>query len=442
MIKAMKVVAARDHEDAHSLRVYQFEAPGGGQVQIVANKDTLYDVGDVAAVANIGTVLEDGTEIKKGKYRGIRSFGMAMGKTGEAPGTDLTLAFKATIRVKGVDESTGVTEESAWTKYTSIDGYLKLREDILAADEVIVTEKSHGSNARFGFRAGEYLVGTHTSKVLASRMSSDTWPKGHLIGKLFRWCEAEGVEARVRKWVATHPEVYQMGVFGELMGWKCSDLAYGETENTYVRLFGEVQIDGKYINYDDAVAVITELFPEADLSKLLLPILYRGKPDHTKFKELRDRPSTIAAENGVEQIAEGIIIRADPEQYSDISKDRLIAKWKGPLYCERKSLRRLDAKELPIYLTVHDLIFDFVTAERIRHVWGNAQASGIPLHMRHVHKVSEMLLADIIKESKGEWPDGLKPEEMDQHLLVKWTKNVAADLVAMVMQDIQVGLHG
>ena len=436
-ILALRVAEDRDHENADKLRIYQFENDGA-RVQIVANKDNLYTVGDVVAVALENTVLEDGTLIKKNKYRGARSFGMTLGKTDKPVGTDLTAAYKATTVVKKVNEKTGVAPESAWTRYTSIDGYLKLRGDILAAPEVIATEKSHGSNFRVGYMGTEYLVGTHTSRVIPSRMDASTWPKGHLIKKALTWCDKVGMQGRVEKWRVAHPGTYQLGVFGELMGFKCSDLHYGWTD-AGVRLFGEVQIDGKYLSYDDAVAVLVELFPEHDINTLLVPVLYRGKPDHNILKELRDRPSTLAAEKGVAQISEGIVIRANPEMYSEISHDRLIAKWKGPLYCERKSLRNKDPEELPVYLTAYDLIFDFVTAERIRHVWQRAQASGIPLHMKHIVQVSEMLFDDILKESKGEWP--VDPEKMDRKVLVKWTKTIAADLIAMVMQDLQAGLH-
>ena len=169
-----------------------------------------------------------------------------------------------------------------------------------------------------------------------------------------------------------------------------------------------------------------------------MPILYRGKPSHEKLKQLRDAPSALARERSVEQISEGIVIRPAQEKFSDISKDRLIAKWKGPLYQERKSLRDRDPETLPTYLTAYDLIFDFVTAERIRHVWGKAQASGLELDMRNVHRVSELLFDDIIKESVGEWP--VDPVTLERNVLVKWTKTIAADMIAMVMQDIQVGL--
>lgn len=437
-VLSLRVLKADPHPNADRLRIYQF-VHQEGPLQIVANLENLYEVGDYVAVALLGTVLEDGTEIKKGKLRGELSFGMALGRTDQPPGTDLTAAFNATSVVKEVDESTGVVEESVWTKYTSLDGYLKLREDILAAPEVIVTEKSHGSNFRVGFRGKEFLVGTHTSRVLPSRMSSETWPSGHLVAKALKWCEDYDLQERIQKWREAHPDIQQMALYGELMGFKCSDLHYGE-KGSLVRLFGEVQIDGRFLDYDDAVRVILDLFPDRSLADLLVPVLYRGKPDPKILKRLRDLPSALAAANGVEQISEGIVIRANPETFSEISKDRLIAKWKGPLYSERKSLRSLDPESLPVYLTVHDLLFDFVTAERIRHVWGKAQASGIRLDMRSVHQVSEMLFDDIVKESKGEWPKGHEPETMDRRVLINWTKTIAADLIATVMQDIQIGL--
>ena len=439
-ILALRVTSAIDNPNAERLRVYQFEGGPDGPVQIVANKDNIYQPGDVVACALIGTVLEDGTEIKRAKFRGYRSFGMAMGKTDKPMGTDLTATFNAQHIEKKIDEKTGVVAESAWLKYTSIDGYLKLRADILQADEVVVTEKSHGSNFRVGFKGDEYLVGTHTSRVLTSRMDPETWPKGHLVRKALEWCEKYAMRGRIRAYRDAHPEVTQMGIFGELMGFKCSDLHYGE-KGSLVRLFGEVQVNGRFLDYDDAMEVIKELFPDHDLENLMIPVLYRGKPDATILKELRDRPSTLAAANGVEQISEGIIIRSIPEAFSEISGDRLIAKWKGPLYCERKSLRSKDPDELPVYVSVYDLIFDFVTEERIRHVWSKAQASGLELTMRNVHKIAEMLFDDIVKESKGEWPEGMSPDTMDRRVLVNWTKRIGADLIAMVMQDIEAGMH-
>lgn len=439
-ILTLRVVAVADNPNADRLKVYQLEGAGNGLVQIVANDSNVYRVGDVVMAALVGTVLADGTEIKKGKFRGVRSFGMLLGKTDAEVGSDLTQSLGARNIEKNIDDASGVISEDAWLRYTSIDGYLKLRKDILAAEEVIVTEKSHGSNFRAGFRGDAYLVGTHTSKILPSRMEASSWPEGHLIGKALRWCEEHALEGRIRAWREAHPEADQMAIYGEVMGFKCSDLHYGE-KGALVRLFGEVQINGVFLDYDDALGVIAELFPDHSLENLLVPMLYRGKPDAALLKELRDKPSTLAAANGVEQISEGIVIRANPETFSEISGDRLIAKWKGPLYSERKSLRSMDPEELPRYLTAHDLIFDFVTAERIRHVWSRAQASGLELSMRNINEVVEMLLDDILKESEGEWPDGTSIIDFDFDVLLRWTRNISNDLIAMVMQDIAIGMY-
>lgn len=87
---AMEVKTAQNHPNADALRVYSFEAPGHDSVQIVANSENIYDVGDIVAVALTDSVLKDGTKIKPTKLRGVYSFGMAIGKVEEAIGTDLS----------------------------------------------------------------------------------------------------------------------------------------------------------------------------------------------------------------------------------------------------------------------------------------------------------------------------------------------------------------
>jgi tRNA-binding EMAP/Myf-like protein len=93
----MRVAAARQHPDADALRVYRFEAPGFEDgLQIVANMENVYEVGDMAYVALVGCVLKDGTKISKAVLRGIDSFGMALGhceKMGAEPGSVFTSHF-------------------------------------------------------------------------------------------------------------------------------------------------------------------------------------------------------------------------------------------------------------------------------------------------------------------------------------------------------------
>lgn len=90
---AMKVVEAENHPNADRLRIYRFDDGSGSLLQVVANLTNVYEVGDVAAVARIGTIMNDGLEIKEAKPRNVPSFGMAIGKVEDAVGTDLTAKF-------------------------------------------------------------------------------------------------------------------------------------------------------------------------------------------------------------------------------------------------------------------------------------------------------------------------------------------------------------
>jgi len=90
---AMEVKTAQNHPHADALRVYIFEAPGCESVQIIANLENIYSVGDIVAVALTDSVLKDGTKIKPTKLRGIYSYGMAIGKVEAAIGSDLSAIY-------------------------------------------------------------------------------------------------------------------------------------------------------------------------------------------------------------------------------------------------------------------------------------------------------------------------------------------------------------
>lgn len=91
---AMTVVDKKAHEQTDSLFIYTFESPALGQKTIVANLTNVYEVGDIAGIAQLGTLLPEGP-IKPRKVFGIDSEGMAMGPVDAAPDTDLSAQFDA-----------------------------------------------------------------------------------------------------------------------------------------------------------------------------------------------------------------------------------------------------------------------------------------------------------------------------------------------------------
>ena len=93
---AMTVVDKQPHAQTDNLFVYVFDSPQLGRQTVVANLTHIYEVGDVAAVAQLGTLLEEG-EIRPRKVFGVESEGMALGPVEEAPDTDLTARFAADV---------------------------------------------------------------------------------------------------------------------------------------------------------------------------------------------------------------------------------------------------------------------------------------------------------------------------------------------------------
>lgn len=91
---AMRVVEKRPHEQTDTLFIYTFESPALGQRTIVANLTNVYEVGDVAAIAQLGTLLAEG-EIKPRKVFGIDSEGMALGPVDAPLDADLSAQFDA-----------------------------------------------------------------------------------------------------------------------------------------------------------------------------------------------------------------------------------------------------------------------------------------------------------------------------------------------------------
>jgi len=91
---AMKCVSKSAHEKTDSLFIYDFESPLLGKKKIVANLTNVYEVGDIVAIAQIGTWLAEG-EMKPRKVFGIDSEGMALGPVESKIDTDLSSDFDA-----------------------------------------------------------------------------------------------------------------------------------------------------------------------------------------------------------------------------------------------------------------------------------------------------------------------------------------------------------
>ncbi len=91
---AMEVTSKSAVEGAENLFCYTFASPGQGELTIIANTTNVYDVGDRAGIALVGTRLP-GLEIKPRKVFGVASSGMACGPVDAELDTDVSEQFDA-----------------------------------------------------------------------------------------------------------------------------------------------------------------------------------------------------------------------------------------------------------------------------------------------------------------------------------------------------------
>ena len=86
---ALKVVSAEKHPNADALFLYKLKS-ADQEVEIIANLDRNYQVGDIVAIALVGSVLKDGTNIKPTKLRGMYSC-LALGQVNANIGANFNM---------------------------------------------------------------------------------------------------------------------------------------------------------------------------------------------------------------------------------------------------------------------------------------------------------------------------------------------------------------
>ena len=169
----------------------------------------------------------------------------------------------------------------------------KYRAVIQPGEPVYVSEKIHGSNARFCVKGNKFWVGSH--KRFKKHDENSWW-----------WRIA--VQYDFEKRLQNHPGI---AVYGEIYG--VQDLKYG-TKNGELGfvVFDFYDTDAKrFLDYDEFVALAKEL----DLPRV--PQLYLGPYDAKLVDPLADGKTTMA---GANHIREGIVIKPVVERRDHVGR--------------------------------------------------------------------------------------------------------------------------
>ena len=228
--------------------------------------------------------------------------------------------------------------------YTDIEGWPKFRKQgvIVEGDEVVITEKIHGANARFCFRDDRLWVGSRTG-VKAQYVSADGvernlwWKVAKDIGleeKFRALIHPEGAEQEDSLYENELGNIDLTGtvVYGEVYG-QVQDLKYGVNAGASFRVFDTYSpILGRYNDWDVTVAIAKGLGLET------VPVLYRG-PWSEDLEALRNGPSVLYPGH----TREGFVVKPVNERFQQFTPGqrhaftgRVIFKYVGEDYKTRK----------------------------------------------------------------------------------------------------------
>jgi len=260
--------------------------------------------------------------VGKVRLRGEPSFGLAV----ELPqgqdwpvGENVADFFGATKYEPPIKAQCGDAERAhpLFPCYTDVENMRNYPDCFDVGEEVVATEKVHGTNCRVGLVDGEEMAGSMTTRRKRPE-SDDAW-KGSTYWQPFL---IDGVRELLQG-VAEEYVSQQAVLFGEVFGRSVQSMSYGVDKG---KGFGFVAFDlyvnGRWIDHDDYKAICDRYdVPTA-------PVLYRGPFSLEAIKAVSDGPTVLA---GGVHIREGVVVRPIQERMHP-QLGRLILKYVGDTY--------------------------------------------------------------------------------------------------------------
>jgi len=341
-VEAVEITDIRPHPNAD--RLVLVLAKG---FQIVSGKDNDYSVGDIVVHIPPDAMLtkkwadewkvtpylawrksEEKGQVKAAKIRGEVSYGFLIPNEFEAKlGEDLKERYDISKYEPPETHSAGdrLPEHPLFHRYTEIENGENYPDLFVVGEEVVATEKLHGTNSRVGvvveMDSGTMstLIGTHATQIGVTSESLYSYPLNQYFDKFEKLWE-------LAQFNIGDTPIQSVVVFGEIFGGKVQDLAYGIKRGKYEYRIFDIAVNRIYMDFDQF-----ELICQA-LDLPMVPVLYRGAYDLAKMQELATGKTTI---NDGPHMREGIVVKPVKERRA-ARPGRVILKFKSPDYITRK----------------------------------------------------------------------------------------------------------
>lgn len=210
-------------------------------------------------------------------------------------------------------------------RYTDIENLRHFPDVLQAGEEVLVTEKIHGTNVRLGMIEGVMLAGSHglqRRRPAPEAMASHTY-----------WFPTT-LEPVTALLAALQKHYRQVILFGEVYGSGIQKLDYGQKAGLGFVAF-DLYAEGKYLDYDTFQALCQTH------GVATVPALGRGPYTLQRVQELSGGPTTLPGRH----IREGVVVRPTRERY-DARIGRVILKYLNDDYLLNAKLADADVTDL------------------------------------------------------------------------------------------------
>ena len=200
---------------------------------------------------------------------------------------------------------------AGFNKYTSLEHYKRYPNVLVVGEEVIVTEKLHGTSARYGLIDGQWCIGTKRTFMgpsLASLQGQNVWQvvwHTHNMHDKLQTLQGMFKGANV-------------AIYGEIVGANIQNLAYGHVQpQLYVY---DIAVDGNYLPWYVYEGVCTRDVV-GNLGLLNVPFIYKGPWYPQQLLGLAEGDTLL---NNGACMREGFVVEpATPRWHPDVGRVKL-----------------------------------------------------------------------------------------------------------------------
>lgn len=279
--------------------------------------------------------------IKAARFRGVPSFGTIQNCDDPSwpVGHDVKEYYKITKYEPPIKCQDGDADFPliSFHEYTSIENIGNFPNVFKEGENVIVTEKIHGTNCRLGYvYSGKNQNGDDVWEITAGSHSVRRKEIDNNGKRSKYWMPFKGEECPIRDLLVSlalrkNPK-QSVILFGEIFGQGIQDMDYGQKMPNF-RAF-DIAIDGEYLDWDEMLKELSRFDIEP------VPVIYRGPFSMEKMNELVDGPTVICDTDKIRtpfKGREGIVIKPEKESYNQDMCNRTILKYISVDYHERRN---------------------------------------------------------------------------------------------------------